>query len=297
MSPNHSLCVVSAERGRKPNYSAVYLAVARCLTSGGGVVYAAEDVPPEETLNNLSRATNIDAETFAKNGALTIIKYDALYNGNNSQGLDSKNLIKWWQSEIRKKQKKKYKQVLIVDTCKPFTDTGNYHGLVDYEYAKKNALTQPLSSSSPTITANTADITSFSSAATTVECICCFNASVINQISSMPILASILFCHNNKVGSAVKEEPIIVQPLYPSEMQELIRESIDNILGKGTSGLIIKTMKLVYHMDEETVVRRPQLFADTLERIVGENTASTVLMNILNKMKGRIIEVEYSSSC
>ncbi len=270
------------------------MAVARYLKSGGAVVYAAEDVPPEETLNNFSKATNIDAETYAKNGALTIIKYDALYNSNNSQDLDSKNLIKSWQSEIGKKQKKKYKQVLIVDTCKPFTEVGNYPGLVDYEYAKKNALSPPPSLSS-TIAANTADFTSFSNATTTVECLCCFNTSAINQILSMPILASILFCHDNKVGSTEKEEPIIMQPLYASEMQELVRESIDDTLGKGTSSLIIKTMNLVYHMEEETVVKRPQLFADTLERIVGKNTASTVLMNILNKMKERIVEVEYSS--
>lgn len=288
MSRNHSLCVVDAEEGCKLNYSIAYQAVAGYLTSGNAVVYAAEDIPPEETLNNFSKATNIDAEIYAKNGALTIMKYDALYNSNNNNNkdLDSNNLIKRWQSEIKKKQKKKYKQVLIVDTCKAFTDAGNYHGLVDYEYAKKHAL-----SSSTTTAAAAAAFPSFSYATTTVECVCCFRTSAINRIPSMPILTSILFSHDNKVARAEKEqEPIIMQPLYPSQMQELIKESIDGILGKGTSDLIIKTMKLVYRMEEETVIRRPQLFADTLERIIGENAASTVLINVLNNMKERTIK-------
>lgn len=282
MSRNHSLCIVDAEEGCELDYSAAYQAVAGYLRSGSAVVYAAENMPPEETLNNLSKVTNIDPEIYAKNGALTIIKYDALYN----KGLDSKNLIKRWQSEIRKKQKKEYKQVLIVDTCKAFTDAGNYHGLLDYEYAKKDALS-PLSSSTA---AATAAFTSYSYATTTVEWVCCFDSSAINRMPSMPILASILFSHDSKVARAGREEESIVQPLYPGQMRELIRESIDDILGQGTCDLIIKTMKLVYHLEEETVTRRPQLFADTLGKIVGKSAASTVLINALNKMKERTIK-------
>lgn len=305
MSLNHSLCVVGAEEGCKPNYSAAYRAVARYLASGGAVLYAAEDLPPEETLNNFSRATNIDVETFVKNGALTIMKYDAPYNGNDSKGLDSRNLIKWWQSEVRKKQKKKYRQVLIVDTCKPFTDKGNYNGLVDYECVKRNALSpSPSPSPSTASAAKSSEFALFSSATTTtVECICCFNASAITRIPSMPMLTSILFSHDNKIGSAEKEgggeeeEPLVMQPLYSSHMQQLLRQSIDDILGRGTCNLVIKTMKLVYRMDEETVIKRPSLFAETLERLLGKRIANTVLANVLDKMKERIIKVDCPCSC
>ncbi|HXG05951.1 MAG TPA: hypothetical protein VNI77_01325 [Nitrososphaera sp.] len=48
---------------------------------------------------------------------------------------------------------------------------------------------------------------------------------------------------------------------------------------------IMTTMKLVYRVEEEAVIMRPQLFADTLEKTMGENTAATVLVNVLNKMK------------
>lgn len=73
---------------------------------------------------------------------------------------------------------------------------------------------------------------------------------------------------------------------------ELIRSGIDKIAGNNPSNLILKTMHLIYHIDEEEIVRQPNLFVDKLVKVVGKDTANSILSRILDEMKQYLVYID-----
>lgn len=59
-------------------------------------------------------------------------------------------------------------------------------------------------------------------------------------------------------------------------------------MGSGTSNLILKTMKIIYCVDEQCIARQPRLFVDTLVKLLGDNIAHEILAVILSKMRNLI---------
>jgi hypothetical protein len=233
-------------------------------------------------------------------------------NGNNIQNTQS--LVKRLQSEIKKKkQNNKYRHFLIVGTCKPFSERDDYEGLISYENALNNELL--ISGSSQPYAASTK--------ATSIECICCYRDTTIKQvIASMRMMASIILSHDSiaisssngynrkdeKINEGMKiqknnldlleesEKKIttpstIIKPLYPGhKIISAIRLGIDKTVGNNTSNLILKTMKLIYRIDEDIIIKQPKLFADTLVKIIGDSAAKPILFNILEELRQQVLD-------
>ena len=330
MINHHSLFIVednavennnSGKYEQHYNYNDLYFVVAEYLEKEYIVIYAAEDHFPDETIKNIEKITGIDAEAYVKEGTLTIIDCRNLYyycllqknqerinderTSNNSTSAQS--LIKILRSEIEKKKNKERNnnnKILLVGTCKPFSERDDYNGLIAYENAINHELILPSSSSS--------------AAAPTIECICCYRSSTARRIFSVPIMASVILNHDSTVAvyynntknlmrekidrsylnhskkhmkKLTKTKIIDIQPLYSNQkIIAAIKLGIDKTLGDNASNLILKTMKLVYYMDEYFIIQHPNVFVDTLVKLIGGGAANIILLNILTEMRHQIVD-------
>jgi hypothetical protein len=315
---NHSLCILHQDRSDKGYYHALYNIVIEYLGKGYQVIYAAENNSPSKTLRNFAKVktttiaskTDIEIEDYVDKGQLTVIDYDSLSyqsnknkrgeeiqsdnndnNRNDTTILTFDNLIKGFQSEINRKRRKQnssnYYKILIMGSCRPFSERHDYDGLMAYEKAINNEILSTDSSSpSSTSTAASYDI----------ECICCYRISVIKQISSLSLIIAILLNHNIIISVDYNNS---IQPLSYKNINnnyekikiitKSIKSGIDKMLGNNTSDLILKTLKLVYHIDEEDIIRQPDLFADKLVKVVGKSAADPILSSILDEIKQYLV--------
>lgn len=69
---------------------------------------------------------------------------------------------------------------------------------------------------------------------------------------------------------------------------DAIRLDVDKTMGNGTSNLILKTIKHVYQIGEEDIIRQPKLFVDNFVKIIGKDAANIILGAVLDEMKNRI---------
>jgi hypothetical protein len=119
---------------------------------------------------------------------------------------------------------------------------------------------------------------------------------VIKQISSLSLIIAILLNHNIIISVDYNNS---IQPLSYKNINnnyekikiitKSIKSGIDKMLGNNTSDLILKTLKLVYHIDEEDIIRQPDLFADKLVKVVGKSAADPILSSILDEIKQYLV--------
>jgi hypothetical protein len=60
---------------------------------------------------------------------------------------------------------------------------------------------------------------------------------------------------------------------------EDIEAALDRALGKDTSILIFKTLKLVYNMDKNEIVSNPVKFEEIMERMLGRSAYNVLKRN------------------
>jgi hypothetical protein len=323
---NHSVCVLDESLPADRIYESLHSIVVDYLKKGYGVIYAAENDPPHKIIKSLAKSTSatIDVEGYVKDGALTIIDYSDLYrlsnrdkergqanNNNNSNAVAPISiLVNRWQSEIQQKRQSRFNQVLIVGTARVFAQAHAYDGLMAYEDALNHEFMFPSSSpSSLTTTMSSSDHCPIATSSTTTvtECICCYRSSVLQQISSLPVMASVVLSHGSTITSArnnrketqndnrtshssgtTNASSLRVVPLNASIVTESITQAMDDSWGNNIRSLILKTMNLIYHIDEQDIIGQPKLFVDTLVKIVGKGAATLLLGSILDQMKQRI---------
>ncbi|AFU60229.1 hypothetical protein Ngar_c33140 [Candidatus Nitrososphaera gargensis Ga9.2] len=75
---------------------------------------------------------------------------------------------------------------------------------------------------------------------------------------------------DRKVTTLMVEKPDI----------EKIKTAIDQTLGEETSELVFRTLKLVYHIDEDTIVSNPELFRKKIKRMFGDQIVEMILKAI-----------------
>lgn len=63
---------------------------------------------------------------------------------------------------------------------------------------------------------------------------------------------------------------------------KVIRARLEKILGKETSNLVFKTLRIVYKIDEEMVVLNPNLFGEKIKMMLGPYAAEIVLKRLMN---------------
>jgi hypothetical protein len=63
---------------------------------------------------------------------------------------------------------------------------------------------------------------------------------------------------------------------------EVIRARLEEILGKETSHLVFKTLKVVYKIDEEMLIINPDLFREKIRMMLGPYAGEIVLKKLMN---------------
>ncbi len=56
-----------------------------------------------------------------------------------------------------------------------------------------------------------------------------------------------------------------------------IKVALERLLGSETANLVLKTLKHVYKIDEQTIRSNPALFEEKIRRMLGEPTAEIIL--------------------
>lgn len=251
---NHSICILHQNLNGNDYYDDIYKIVAEYLEKEYIVIYAAESNSHGKTIRNLAKATatstslsaDIDIEDYVKKGQLTVIDYDSLCyqssrnkkegkegihthnNSGNETILATQSFVKRLQSEIqnKKKEQQQYRnnnynqKILLVGTCKPFSERDDYDGLIAYENVINNELLLTQSSSSSTL--------SSLSTTPTIECICCYRISTIKQISSLPLMISILVNHDSIIITTTNNNAHIIEPLLFNGNNNIHKKNNDN---------------------------------------------------------------------
>lgn len=61
---------------------------------------------------------------------------------------------------------------------------------------------------------------------------------------------------------------------------ELIKQRFEQALGKETSDLIFKTLRVVYTIDEQTIEKDRAQFEEKMRKILGSTTAEILLKKV-----------------
>src|SRR5215218_5658340 len=115
-----------------------------------------------------------------------------------------------------------------------------------------------------------------------LQIICCYSAASIARMTPK-YLFSIINSHQCTMGSdwSYKE-------WRPGDAIALIGRGLDRALGAGSATLIFRTLKLIYKIDSDQIISRPQLLEDTLRKVIGEKAADVALKSISDETKKMI---------
>jgi len=57
---------------------------------------------------------------------------------------------------------------------------------------------------------------------------------------------------------------------------QAVRAKLEKVLGRETCDLVMKTLRLVYRIEEETIVSDPELFEEKISKILGAPVAELI---------------------
>jgi hypothetical protein len=241
---------------------AVYRMLGAHLESGRAVIYAAEADLPTKTSTRIKQSGIIkDVESYIKSGVLTIADIRSVYSLK-ATNLDSKAMLGRWLDLVEQVQRKnKFNRVVIISGgTMAFSDSRRLESLLAYEDSIRR-----------TIAANMRK--------RLLQIICCYPAASIARMTPkyfFPIINS----HQCTMGSdwSYKE-------WRPGDAIALIGRGLDRAFGAGSATLIFQTLKLIYKIDSNQIISRPQLLEDTLRKVVGEKAADVALKSISDETK------------
>lgn len=73
---------------------------------------------------------------------------------------------------------------------------------------------------------------------------------------------------------------------WPSaRLFELIRDGMVAFMGESTADMVFKTLRMVYGMDEATIIAKPELFQTKLGKLLGFQTTQMILTLIINQLR------------
>jgi hypothetical protein len=75
---------------------------------------------------------------------------------------------------------------------------------------------------------------------------------------------------------AVRHDGKIIS-LSQIDIINAVKTAMDAILNEGSSTLILKTLQHVYNLDEEAILREPDVWCTKLKKVCGEHTANLML--------------------
>jgi hypothetical protein len=70
---------------------------------------------------------------------------------------------------------------------------------------------------------------------------------------------------------------------------ECIKNTLEEVLGEGSSKLFFATLKLIYKIDEKSIILDPDMFVEKLNKMVGRNAANAVNAKISQHLISEVL--------
>lgn len=260
----HSMYVLSGD------YPAIYREIDRHLSRGYAVVYAVESRKARsnsanETFKKIKESGMIcDLEGHVERGAFTVLDVDATYSPKNAR--DGRRLLEKWRSIIMGASRPDFKGVVVIaGGTAVFSDTKSRSSLIPYEETISELIVSMQRQQH-------------------VRVVCCYPRASIEDMRPRHLFP-IINAHRCLVRSDWSSAR-----WRRSDIFGIIRAGIDRVLGAETGVLVLRTMKLVYRIDEAAILENPQVFEDKLARIVGEKAVDIALKSISSEIRKYIQE-------
>ncbi len=234
----HSLCLITDSESR---YEMLYLKVKESLSKDHPVIYAAE-ADANSVIRKMVNA-GIEAENFIEKGILKII--DAQTAKQLKAQINLESMDPWYQTICKTiKQAKAKNRLLIICRTEDFEQAK----LLKFEEMVDRGI-----------------------ASLPIELICCYPTKWLTKLD----LSSIIGILNAHTLFLYGEKPQYLE-WHRHRTEELLKSAIEAVLGNETSKLIFKTFKLVYKMDEQSIISNPIQFEDRLKRLLGSQQAKII---------------------
>ncbi|MEW6603683.1 MAG: MEDS domain-containing protein [Thermoproteota archaeon] len=242
--------------------ASVYGTVNKFLSEGYAVIYAVEERGVSKNASKSQLINNIyskmkksqlieDIETHIESGALTVVDARVVYSP--SKQIDTAKTVKQWISLIKTVRKKgNFKDIAVIsDGVTVFSDTNNLDRIIAYERAISESVKKLQS----------------------VRVICCYLQESLDTFQFAQLM-SIVNTHQCAVGRIEDSEES--KKMNSAVMLEAIVDGIEDVLGEGSSKLVMQTMKAVYRINEYTAVSNPHLFQEKMQRLLGSSSKAVL---------------------
>jgi hypothetical protein len=275
MPSSSSSLPLPSERKRLKSYSYYYFyeKIAHYLSQGYAVIYVVESDITKAVIN-LSKTCEIEIEEYIEKGALTLIDANSFYSPSETR-FDWELLVAQWQKVISSVSKKgKFKKVMVMGMPHAafFDSRENQQKLIEYEEQVAKHYDGG------------------------VQVFCCYTKELIDKLP-LGYLLRLLAAHQDTAISSSKNNnnDNDSQGSFGRNSQniprmiDLIEEGLTEALGKETSALVLKTLKLIYKIDRDKIVWDPENFEEKIRRMIGKETADPVMRIIAERIKNEIV--------
>jgi hypothetical protein len=268
MPSSSSSLPLSAEGKRLNSYYYFYEKIVHYLSQGYAVIYVVESDITKAVIN-LSKTCAIEIEEYIEKGALTLIDSNSFYSPSETR-LDWELLVAQWQKVISSVSKRgKFKRVMVMGMPHAafFDSRENQQNLIEYEEQVAKHYDGG------------------------VQVFCCYTKELIDKLP-LGYLLRLLAAHQNTVISSNDNNH---QGTFGRSNQniprtiDLIEEGLTEALGKETCALVMKTLKLIYKIDRNKIVDDPENFEEKIRRMIGKETADSVMRLIAERIKAEIV--------
>jgi hypothetical protein len=266
--PSSSSLHLTSEQERLIPYHHFYDKIALYLSQGYAVIYVLEsDIT--KVIRNLSKACAIEIEEYIEKGALTIIDANSFYSPSETR-LDYNILLAQWQKIISSVSKRgKFRGVMVMGMPHAafFDGRENQQKLIEYEEQVAKHYDGSL------------------------QVFCCYKKELIDKLP-LGYLLRLLAAHQD---TAISSSDNSNQGSFGTNNQnvqrtiDLIEEGLAEAVGKETSVLVLKTLKLIYKIDRDKIVSDPETFEEKIRKMLGKEAADPVLRMIAERIKGKIV--------
>ncbi len=263
----------------QPTLQPFHERIVHYLSEGYAVIYVTED-SINQAVRNLSKV-DVPIEDYIESGALRIIDGDSFYSPTDTK-LDYSILLSQWHKVISSVPKKNFKGLIFMGMPHRafFDNKETLQKLIEYELQ----ITKSNDSS--------------------FQAVCCYSKGLLDKLS-LGHLIRILNAHQDIAVSQVREHNRSGDhskkygsnsssrggsggPERSVKIIDLIEEGLAKALGKETSILVLKTLKLIYGINRDDVPAKPELFEEKIKRLFG-GTAELILKIIVERIVQEII--------
>ncbi len=116
-----------------------------------------------------------------------------------------------------------------------------------------------------------------------LEWVCCFDTPALEHMPLWQIIL-MLSAHDKVFHDHDNSDRWNLSTILST-----IDEGIENSLGEGSSRLILTTLKLVYGIDKEMILKEPAKFEGTLKKVLGRRVSGVIIKDIKNEMKNWLL--------